>query len=452
MRKQAENNSATCNSRTLNGKILHLAVPAIFNNITVPLLGLADTAIAGHLGDTASLGAIAVGAMMINVVVWLCGFLRAGTAGLSAQANGAGDYALSRNVLYKSFIIAAIISICCILLQRPLAELLLSTMTNGDEVTRFADTYFKILVWGIPAQLGLMAVTGWFIGMQNTVVPMVISVGINLINVALSVALVFGSGMGFAGIPTGTLAANWIGLIAGIWFVVREIRKHPRSRGVSKVRWSRFFSVNRNLFFRSACIMGVSLTVTALGARMGEVVLAGNAVMMQFFLFFSYFMDGFAYAAEALVGHAAGAGNSSELHRTVVALMKWGAAMATIFLLIYAFASGGITSLLTDQAEVRRQVESMWIWVVILPPVTVLAFLFDGIFIGLARTGILFITTLIAAVIFFAVAFATVHVEISAPNRLLWLGFEAYLFARGLSLAYCYKIISRKGVLARGIE
>lgn len=265
---------------------------------------------------------MSVGAMMLNVIYWLCGFLRMGTSGLTAQAFGAGDMSAGRDVLSKAMTIAACLSVTAILLQTPLLRLLLAVICPDPDVTAYASLYFRICIWAAPAQLGIMAVSGWFIGRQNTVVPMTVAIGVNVINILMSLLLVFVWHCGFAGIAAGTLTAAWTGFAGALLFVRRELAGENSKTGdriktkdnadgntgaKGRVRWKLFFSVNGNLFFRSACIMCVSLTMTSVGARLGELTLAANAVIMQFFLFFSYFMDGFAFAGEALVGRAAGA-------------------------------------------------------------------------------------------------------------------------------------------------
>ncbi len=448
--------------KSVDREILRLALPAIVNNITVPLLGLCDTAIAGHLGSAIFLGAMSVGAMMLNVIYWLCGFLRMGTSGLTAQAFGAGDMPAGRDVLSKAMTIAACLSVTAILLQTPLLRLLLAVIGPDPEVTAYASLYFRICIWAAPAQLGIMAVSGWFIGRQNTVVPMTVAIGVNVINILMSLLLVFVWHCGFAGIAAGTLTAAWIGFAGALLFVRRELAGESSKTGdriktkdnadgnagaKGRVRWKLFFSVNGNLFFRSACIMCVSLTMTSVSARLGELTLAANAVIMQFFLFFSYFMDGFAFAGEALVGRAAGARDGGMLHLCVRSLLRWGAWMALAFLLVYMVASGPITSLLTDVASVRQAVDEMHIWVVVLPPVAVSAFIFDGIFIGLARTGSLLVSTLIASAIFFATVFLGPRIGETLSNPLLWTAFEIYLLMRGVLLASEYVKIQRKSLI-----
>jgi len=439
----------------VNKEVLRLAFPAIVNNVTVPLLGLCDTAVAGHLGSASYIGAMAVGAMMLNVIYWLCGFLRMGTSGLTAQAYGACDAAMSRDVLVKSFVIAGCLSLLSVMLQSPLLALLLRVIGPDPDVRDLAAQYFRICIWAAPAQLGMMAASGWFIGRQNTVVPMVVAVGVNVVNIVLSLALVFGFGLGFTGIAVGTLCAGWAGLCAILLMVRRElagdsgqIKEAVTAVAVKKetVGWKKFFQINSDLFFRSACIMCVSLAMTSVGARIGETTLAANAVMMQFFLFFSYFMDGFAFAGEALVGKAAGAGNSKLLHSSVVSLVRWGVAMAALFFTVYLTGSRTITWLLTDNDAVRVLTADMTPWIVALPPVTVAAFIYDGVFIGLARTRALLTVTLVSSAIFFALAFLVPGPGYIPTNRLLWLAFETYLLLRGVLLACVYLKNHRKSL------
>lgn len=435
----------------LNRDILKLALPAVLNNITVPLLGLCDTAIAGHLGNASFIGAISVGAMMLNVIYWLCGFLRMGTSGITANALGANDMPRVRDVLGKSLLIALAISALVLAFHSPLRNLLLSFIAPDEGVKDLASQYFNICVFTVPAQLAVMALSGWFVGLQNTWVPMVVAVGINLINIAMSLSLVFGFGLGFAGIAIGTLTANWIGVMGAMLFMLSKLKQlknnecqshsipsdandsHPISKGEGLVKWKEFFALNGNLFFRSACIMGVSLTITAVGARIGEVELAANAVMMQFFIFFSYFMDGFAFAGEALVGKDFGAHNLDHLRKTIAAILKWGAGMALAFTMIYFVGAEKIISFLTDDARVIEFVGGMKGWLAALPFITVSAFLFDGIFIGIVDTKSLLITTLIAAIVFFLLILS--EGKLTRSDSMLWAAFESYLFARGILLA-----------------
>ena len=437
------------NNPNINKEIIRLAAPAILNNITVPLLGLCDTAIAGHLGSPSFLGAVAIGATMLNVFFWLAGFLRMGTTGLTARSFGRGDMWECREVLRKSLILATAISAIVLILQIPLMNLLIRLIAPDSDVADLASLYFSIGVWGVPAQLSVMAVSGWFIGLQTTVVPMTIAIGTNIVNIIASILFAFGLRKGFQGIIYGTLLANWIGAIAAlIWASIRyrKLKNRAGEQEVnaslrrSGVKWRELFSVNGALFVRSACIMAVTLTVTSVGARLGELTLAANAIIMQFFMFFSYFMDGFAFSGEALAGRFSGAGQPEMITATMKKLCGWGAIMAVVFFTIYAFGSRDITALLTDSKEVIAEAEHYRLWILLLPPVTVAAFIFDGLFVGLTKTRAMMAVTIAGATVFFSLLFL---LKIPLSNNLLWLSFESYLFIRGSVLAIIFMTMQR---------
>lgn len=425
----------------LDRQIARLAFPAIVSNITVPLLGLCDTAISGHLGDTAALGAISVGSMMLNVAYWLFGFLRMGTTGLAAEACGARDTAAQRLTLWRSLAVAAGIGLLLIFLSRPLCILLLQVTGATPDVANLAGRYYRICICGAPALLATMAFSGWMVGMQSTVLPMIVAVSVNIINIILSLTFVFGCGMGFTGVAYGTLISQWAGLLLA---VVLSARLGISLRGLSGSgrimarlfngrELRRFLTVNTDLFFRSACIMGVSLTITSVGARLGTVTLAANAVMMQFFIFFSYFMDGFAFAAEALTGRYKGARDRGMLRSSVKRLLVWSGAMALLFFAVYLLWQTCITSLITDDAAVIARVGDYRLAVVLIPPLSVGAFICDGFYIGMTATRRLLLATLGATAVFFAVAFLPSWGGIPG-NGMLWAAFLTYLALRALFL------------------
>ena len=401
--------------------------------------------------------------MMLNVFFWLAGFLRMGTTGLTARSVGRGSYMQCREVLMKSLLIAGVISLIVLACQNSLLTLLLRFLAPGSDAAELAGRYFRIGVWWVPAQLTIMAVSGWFIGLQTTVIPMTIAIGTNVINIAASVLFVFGIKRGFDGIAYGTLVANWIGAIAALcWALVRlkeEKKKLATKRGEEereydettkmelkgdRIKWSEFFKVNSALFIRSACIMAVTLTVTSVGSQLGELTLAANAVIMQFFLFFSYFMDGFAFSGEALAGKFSGAGDGEMVIKTMKSLCRWGAVMALIFLALYTFGSKTMAQLITDSAEVVNKIEEYRLWIQLLPPVTVSAFIFDGLFVGLTRTRAMMWVTIAGAALFFTILFGS---NIPHTNNLLWLSFESYLFVRGAALAvtFFYTVVGKRG-------
>ncbi len=426
----------------LDKEILRLSAPAIVSNITVPLLGLSDTAISGHLGNEAYIGAIAVGSMLINAVFWLFGFLRMGTTGLTALAYGAGDRQSCLTTLWQSVLVAVVGGMAVIAFRSPIFRVLGVVMGATDQVEGLAAQYFGIVIWAAPAQLATMCVLGWFLGMQDTVRPMTISIGVNVLNIVLSLGLVLGGGMGFRGVAFGTLIANWCGLALAVGLLLRFGRgwlSAPRLRQVlACARLRRFFTVNVNIFFRSACVMGVTVAVTAIGARIGDLALAANAVMMQFFLFFSYFMDGLAFTGEALAGRYAGASDRRMLVSSTNRLMLWAGILAVAFFAVYAVGYRQIIGFITDVPDVVAYAGDMGVWIMLMPPLTVGAFIFDGFYIGLTATGRMLRTTVASALIFFAVALINPGGErlIAVPtNDRLWAAFLAYLFCRGFFLA-----------------
>lgn len=431
----------------INKDILWLSIPAIVSNITVPLLGLCDTAISGHLGSELFLASIAVGTVMLNVVFWLFGFLRMGTTGLTANAYGSGDDHEVRKVFCRSFFIAFAAGIILILFRYPLFTLLSSVIGMDREVAAYVEEYFMIRIWGAPALLGVMAVSGWFVGMQSTVYPMVIAITVNVINIVASFLLVFTYGLGFAGVAWGTLISNWLGLCValacvsimrrgkGIWCGLRDT--------LGGGGMGRFFSVNSNLFVRSACIICVTMGVTAAGARLGALTLAVNVVVMQFFQFFSFFMDGFAFSGEALTGKWTGAGDRGMLHRYVKALLLWTTGMAVIFSLLYGIGAGPVADVLTDSENVRKGVMEMWVWIALIPAVSAWAFIYDGFYVGLTATRRMMLATIAATAVFFLLAFLRVgsngvYVDVE-NNGQIWTAFLAYLLMRGFVLVLLWK-------------
>ena len=316
----------------MNRKILALAVPSIVANVTTPLLGLIDTAIVGHMGDAAYIGAIAVGGVMFNMLYWLFSFLRAGTSGLSAQAYGASDRDESALVLYRSLLVALCAGVGMVLLQWPVLWLL-RAFVDPDPVTGvLASDYFAILIYGAPAVLGTYALSGWFLGMQNSRMLMVTSIVINLSNIAVSLLLVYGLGWKIPGVAVGTLVAQWLGFFTGLWLLRRYRLQRPQWRQVVKGdRLRRFFRVNLDVMLRTVCLIAVTVWFTRQGAAQGAVILAVNTLLMQLFLLFSYMMDGFAFAGEALVGKYVGACDSKALRRCIKWVFGWGFALAALF-------------------------------------------------------------------------------------------------------------------------
>ena len=386
--------------------ILHIALPAIVSNITVPLLGLVDVAIVGHLGAPAYIGAIAVGGMLFNIFYWIFAFLRMGTSGMTSQAYGRRDLDEVTRLLVRSVGVGFSVAIALIVFQYPLCRMAFLFIEATPEVERLATLYFRICIWGAPAVLGLYAFSGWFIGMQNSRFPMWIAIAQNIVNIAVSLLLVFVFGLKVEGVALGTLTAQYAGLGMAVWFWLRyykplRLRLDWRSSLLQKRAMVIFFKVNRDIFFRTLCLVAVMMFFTSAGAAQGEVVLAVNTLLMQFFTLFSYVMDGFAYAGEALSGKYVGARNEKLLRRTVRQIFMWGAGLSLFFVVLYVVGGEPFLSLLTDDKTVIVAADGYFYWALLIPIVGFAAFMWDGIYIGATATRGMLISMFIASLIFF---------------------------------------------------
>lgn len=410
-------------------EVLKLAVPAIVTNITTPLLSLADMAITGHIGDAIYIGAIAVGGTLFNSLYWLFNFLRMGTGGLAAQAFGSGKG--RDTVLWRSSLLAVGFGVLLILLGTPLRDIALRFMDADGATQVLAARYFSICIWGAPAVLLTYVAMGWLVGMQNTRATMWTAIATNLINIAVSATLVFGIGWKIEGVAIGTLTAQWCGII--IAFSIIFLKYHPKrcplSEILQKKEIKRFLSINTDIFLRTACIVAVTLWFTHVGAQTGAITLAANALLLQLFMLMSFFLDGFAYAAEALAGKYGGAGDSKSLHTLIRYLVQIGFYFAAGFAVIYSLCGKTILQLLTDNHNVVELAMTYLPWAVAMPLCGFGAFVYDGILVGLTRTRIMLTTMAAAAVVFFAFGLL---LRSAMGNHALWFAFDAYLLTRSL--------------------
>lgn len=422
------------NFPNINDKeILRITLPAIAANITVPLLGLVDVAITGHLGNAAYIGAIAVGSMIFNVVYWVFGFLRMGTSGMASQAYGRGDTAEALNLLARGLCAGLAVAGAVLVLQRPLLTLAMTVIGANADLLPLVNTYFDICVWGAPAMLCLYALTGWFIGMQDTRVTMTASIVQNIVNIVASLTLVYGFGMKIEGVATGTLIAQYAGLLTALAFFVARFGSKIRLIDIREVVRSeallRFFNVNRNIFIRTLFIVAVNLFFVSAGATHGTMTLAVNTLLMQLFTLFSYVMDGFANAGEALCGKYTGADDHGAFFATVKRLFAWGAALTVAYTAVYALGGSAFLALLTDDSQVLRAAGEYLPWAIAIPAAGVAAFVWDGVFIGTTDTRGMLVSSAVSALLFFGIyllASPTLH------NHGLWLAFIAYLLTRGV--------------------
>lgn len=413
----------------LNRKILALAIPSIAANITTPLLGLVDTAIVGHMGSAVFIAAIAVGSVMFNMIYWFFSFLRAGTSGLAGQAYGAADPHSQALILRRSLLVALGAGTALILLQRPLEEALLWLASPDAEAEALARQYFRILIYGAPAMLATYALSGWFLGMQNSRVLMWTSLAVNITNIAASLTLVYGFRLGIPGVACGTLTAQWVGLGVSLLF----LRKHTLARcgWRETAHWDglrRFFKVNADVMLRTVCMMAVTMWFTRAGASQGSVILAVNTLLTQLFLLFSYVMDGFAFAAEALAGRFTGAADRRSLDAMIKATMGWGLALALMFTAVYFLGGESFLGLLSSDREVLAAGREYALWAVSIPLCGFGAFVWDGVYIGATLTRRMLLSMAGASLLFFLLQYLLYP---SLGNHALWLAFISYLLARG---------------------
>ena len=391
----------------MNKKILQLAIPSIVSNITVPLLGLIDVAIVGHLGSAAYIGAIAVGGMLFNIIYWLFGFLRMGTSGMTSQAFGQRDLKEVTRVLLRAVGVGLFIALCLLLLQYPIRKIAFLLIDATPEVRELATVYFNICVWGAPAVLGFYGFAGWFIGMQNSRFPMFIAITQNVVNIVASLSFVYLLDMKIEGVALGTLIAQYAGLFMASLLWLRyygRLKIAFRWREIiGKTAMKRFFQVNSDIFFRTLCLVAVTTFFTSTGARQGDVVLAVNTLLMQLFTLFSYIMDGFAYAGEAMTGRYIGARNNTGLQRMIRLLFRWGWGLSLSFTILYMIGGQDFLGLLTNDTTVINAAGSYYYWVLAIPLAGFAAFLWDGILIGATATRLMLYSMLVASGMFFLI-------------------------------------------------
>lgn len=419
----------------MNRRILQLAVPSIISNITVPLLGLVDVTIVGHLGAPAYIGAIAIGGLLFNILYWNFGFLRMGTSGLTSQAYGRKDAIGEIRVLVQAISVALLSATCILLLQYPVEKLAFWLLDTSAEVEQYAVSYFRVCIWGAPAVLSMYCFKGWFIGMQNSRYPMYIAIAVNIINILCSLCFVFLLGMKVEGVALGTVVAEWsgLGLALVLWSkkygVLRTKLSLHSSLHLGAMR--HFFAVNRDIFLRTLCLIAVTTFFTSTGARQGDVILAVNTLLMQLFTLFSYIMDGFAYAAEALAGRYIGACDPGRLRHAVRNLFGWGIGMALLFTALYGIGGQSFLGLLTNEQNVIQVAGEYFYWVLAIPLAGFAAFLWDGILIGATATRQMLLAMIVSAAAFFFIYY---FFSGATDNHILWLAFLVYLFLRGVMM------------------
>lgn len=417
----------------MDKKIFRLAIPNIISNITVPLLGMIDLAIAGHLNSALYIGAISLGVTIFNMIYWNFGFIRMSASGFTSQALGARNLTETMSVLLRSIIVGGALGVLITLLQYPIGEFALTLIHTGEETKMYVAAYFRICIWSAPTVLIMYAFSGWFIGMQNAKTPMFIAIFNNVLNIALSFTFVYVLKMNINGIALGTMLSQVITLGVTVWLWFRfygKLRKYVRRAAIfDKKAIKSFFSVNTDVFIRTFLLTLVTTFFTFASSAMGDLLLAVNSILMQFFMLFSYFMDGFAYAGEALTGKYIGAKHPVLLKTMLKRLFFWGFLVSILSVVIYLFFPEQLLQILTNKQEVIELAKTYIFWTILIPITGFAAFLWDGVFIGATASKEMRNAMIVSAVAFFVFYYLTIP---WMGNNGLWLSFIMYLLLRGI--------------------
>lgn len=428
-------------------RVWRLAGPLILANLSVPLTGAVDTAVMGHLSAAVYIGAVALAATVFNFLYWGLGFLRMGTTGFAAQAFGARDALEIRATLFRPLLLAALLALLLIALQTPISWLGFGLLNGSPDVTALARTYYAIRIWGAPAALANYALWGWLLGVQRARETLFLQILLNGVNIALALVFVVGLGWRIAGVAAATLVSEWLAAIAGLALALNATRGF---RGAGRLTGGRVFDrsaflalvrANGNIFLRTLCIILAFFYFTSRSARMGDLVLAANAVLFQFQLFMSYGLDGFANAAAAFVGSAIGAASPPDFRNAVSITTLWAAVLAALSTLVYALFGPALIGLLTSQAEVRRVAELYLPWMIAAPLVSFWCFQLDGVFFGAARTTEMRNAMVLSLALFLAASELLIALW---GNHGLWLALLVLMAARGLTLGAYYPRLERR--------
>lgn len=423
-----------------------LAWPMILSNITVPLVGLVDTAVIGHLSDSRHLGAVAVGSMFFSVIYWAFGFLRMGTSGLTAQAVGAQRPNQNRTLLAQSLVMGCVIGCALILFQYPLIEAALYWIEATPAVTDAARTYTQTRIYSAPAVLCNFALLGWFVGNQNTRIPLILLITTNLLNMIMDVIAVYYFGLASQGVALASVIAEYGSLALGLWFCRRLLARMGGELLTSSLKhlshYTELIKVNRYLFVRTLAILFSLAFFTAQGARQGTDILSANAVLLNFVLIISNGLDGFAHATEAITGKRIGQRDLSGFYRNLIAAACWSLVTAVLFTIFFWSAGQHIIHLLTSIESVRAQATLYLPWLIALPLLGVWSFLLDGLFIGATQVKAMQNTMLVSVFLVFLPVW-----WLSQPwgNHGLWFAFLSLFVARALTGGFVFWRLSRTG-------
>ncbi len=420
----------------MNRKIFRLAIPNIISNLSVPLLGAVDTALVGHLDEVYYLGALAVGSVIFNFIFWGFGFLRMGTTGLTAQEYGRRDRLKMIMILARVQLLAIALGLAVILLQVPIAQFSLWMIESTREVAKYTRVYFDIRIYTAPAVLALYGINGWFLGMQNAKYPMIITIVHNLLNIILNVAFIYLLGMHVDGVALGTLISTYLALLlAGLLFLNRYKRylghyKHSLLMNLGEIQ--KYFSVNKDIFIRTLCLIFTFSFFTAVSAKQGDLILAANTILLQLWFIVSYGIDGFAFAAESLVGRFKGSMEKNKLVRAVWYNVGWGLFLGVMGTVAYALFGNQILRIFTDKTDVIKMASSVLFWTVMAPVVSSFCYILDGVFIGATETKPMRNTMLVSTFLVFLPVYYTATALFGKHG--LWIAMILFMITRGAAL------------------
>lgn len=426
----------------MNKQILKLAIPNILSNLTVPLLGLVDLAIMGHLDSKVYIGAIGLGGLIFNFLYMGLGFLRMGVSGFTSQA--LGERNLSEAIVYltRGLTIAFVFAFVFILIQKPINWLSFTLLEGSLEVEQLASQYFYIRIWAAPAALSVFVFNGWFLGMQNAKFPMIITIAINLVNIGLNFLFVYHFNMKSDGVALATVFAQYTGLIISVILYLVYYKRLNKYWSFEKLKnliaFKKFVNVNTDILIRTLCIIFVLAFFTSVSAKMGDELLAVNQLLLQFFFIFSYFIDGFANAAEALTGKYVGAKNPKKLKSILRKIFIWGTGLSIPFSIVYYFKGELLLKILTNQTSLIELAKDYYVWVAIIPMTSFVAFIWDGVFIGATASKAMRNTLLLSTFLFLMSYYA---LKIPLGNSGLWIALNVFLLARGIALSFKFKDI-----------
>ncbi|WP_266160065.1 MATE family efflux transporter [Dyella silvatica] len=420
--------------RPTHQRVWAMAVPMILSNLTVPLVALVDSAVAGHLPQTQDLGAVAIGSAVYALPVWSLGFLRMGTTGFAAQAAGAGDGSALRTVQAQALLLAAMLGVAASLLMLPLLPSLLGLMHSSPALEIRGLDYLHLRLLGLPAALLNYALAGWFIGAQNTRTTLALLLVTNLVNIGLNLLFVLGFHWGVQGIALASAGGEWCGTIYGLWRARHAVRKLSGQIDWTAMRslahWRPLLMVNRDIFLRTLILEGVFFSISVMGARLGDTTVAANALLLNGLMLAAFGLDGLANAVEALCGHAIGARDPLAMHRALVVASGWSFLGSLGFVLLFALGGRLFVDVQTNLPDVRAAAYHYLPWLAALPLVAVWSYLLDGLFIGATRAREMRDCMLVSVLLFLLLAW----LSRGWGNHGLWLAFLTFMAMRGLSL------------------